>query len=137
MTSESSSRYLTFALTVRKLTDALIVFVEEGTMPRGLEASLRKVLSSLENAGERTSVKALRKRGTFGHYENVVTINEVVRGSDKSDIVEKLNRVINARSQRQKRASAIEAVHFFDALERRALYHYSHPAVNREVLAHR
>ena len=132
MRSESSSRYLTFALKIRKLTDALIIVVEKGEAPPGLADSLKQALGSLQDAGQRTSVKALRSRGAFGHYENVVTMNEVARVSNKDDIISNLNRVINARTKQQKQNSALDAIHFFDALERRALYHHSHPALSRE-----
>ena len=135
MRSESSSRYLTFALKIRKLTDALIVVVERGEAPPGLADSLKQVLGSLKDAGQRTSVKALRSRGPFGHYENVITINEVASVSNKQDIIDRLTRVIEARSKQQKQNSALDAIHFFDALERRALYHHSHPAVSRESFA--
>ena len=122
---------------MRKLTDGLITLVERGETPPGLAVNLKKVLASLENAGEVTSVKMLRKRGTFGSYENVVTINEVVRLSNKQDVVDKLTRVINARSKRTRQESAIDAIQFFDALERRALYHYNHPPLSRDASLHR
>jgi len=39
--TESNSKYLTLALSVRKLTDSLIALVEDGTQSEQLEKSLR------------------------------------------------------------------------------------------------
>jgi hypothetical protein len=79
MGAESRGKYLIFALRIRKLTDALIALVEEGRAMADLNESLKEVLASLEDAGKPTSVQSLRQRGSFGHYENVITIDEVVK----------------------------------------------------------
>lgn len=135
MRAESRARYLIFALRIRKLTDALIALVEEGKETPDLDKRLKEVLASLESVGERTSVKSLRERGSFGHYENVVTIDEVVRAQDKTMLIQKLNAVISAHTDRERRSSALNAISFFDALESRALYHYNHPSPTQRLVA--
>ena len=137
MATESRSRYLTFALQIRKLTDALIALVEEGTASPNLDEPIKEVLASLEGAGQRTSVKALRERGAFGHYEHVMTFDEVVKVQDKQALIQKLNNVITSHTDNERRSSALEAIKFFDALESRALYHYNHPAPTQRIASSR
>jgi hypothetical protein len=137
MGSESRARYLIFALRIRKLTDALIALVEEGKATPDLDKPLKEVLASLEGAGQRTSVQSLRQRGSFGHYENVVTIDEVVKAQDKAALIDKLNIVINSDTEAERRSSALDAIGFFDALESRALYHYNHPSPTQRLVASR
>jgi hypothetical protein len=128
MGSESRSRYLVFALRIRKLTDSLIALVEGGQYPPDLKKGLRAVLASLAGSGERTRVRSLKNRGSFGHYENALTIGEVVQAQDKAALIQKLRTVMTAETPGERRTSALQAIDFFDALESRALYHYNHPA---------
>ena len=128
MGSESRTRYLVFALRIRKLTDSLITLVEEGRYPRDLNDGLKAVLASLAGSGERSRVRSLRDRGSFGHYENALTIGEVVKAQDKAALIQRLKTVMGARTPSTQRASALEAIDFFDAIENRALYHYNHPS---------
>lgn len=135
MKTDPRSRHLAFALKIRKLTDALIELVEDGARSPGLDTSLREVLATLETGGGPTSVRLLKKRGPFAHYENVVTLREVVRPEERNVLINKLNSVIEANSAEETENSALEAIKFFDALESRALYHHNHPpAVKRAVL---
>jgi hypothetical protein len=129
----SNSTYLTLALDVRKLTDSLISLVEGRGESDQLYAPLREVLASLESTGQKTSVKSLKERGAFGRHENVVTINRVLRGEDRSNFIKTLRAVISPTSPEQKRQGALEAIPFFDALERRALYYYGHPKPFKRV----
>ena len=119
----SGLRYLALALDVRKLTDSLIQLVEEGTQSAELNASIKKVVVSLEGAGRKTSIKALRERGTFGHYPSVHAINEVMTNENRDELILKLQGIINPQNAEQQREMALQAIPFFDALERRALYH--------------
>ncbi len=135
LTTASRARYLLFALTVRKLTDALIELVEEGKHSADLDKRLNEVLASLEGAGQRTSVKSIRDRGPFGRYENVVTIDEVVKVEDRAALMRMLKAVIAAHTENERRSSALKAIDFFDALENRALYRYNHPSPSRKFVA--
>lgn len=133
MRSDPRSRYLVFALKIRKLNDALIALVDEGQRSPELEALIKEVLVSLETAGGPTSVKSLKHRGPFAHYENVRTLREVIQPIDREQLVAKLNSVISAQSQEEIESSALDAIKFFDALESRALYHHNHPPVVKRV----
>jgi len=128
MTTGSRARYLIFALSIRKLTDALIEFVEEGRRAPNLNAQLKEVLASVKVTGRTTSVKALRQRGkSFGSYEGVVTIDDM-RSADRESLANKLRSVIAAKTPREQKKNALQAIEFFDVLESRALYRYNHPA---------
>jgi len=59
---QTSSEYLTLALDVRRLTDSLVRIVEDGTQPVDLNASIQRVVISLQGTGK-TSIKSLRERG--------------------------------------------------------------------------
>jgi len=128
MTTGSRARYLIFALSVRKLTDALIEFVEEGRRSPDLNSRLRKVLASIEGTpGKTTSVKALRQRGSFGTYEGVLTLDDM-ESTDRKALATTLHSVITAKTEQEQKRSALQAIELFDILESRALYRYNHPA---------
>ena len=58
----------------------------------------------------------------------MLTMSEVVRAQNKTELIDKLNRVIKSKKVNERRQSALDAIDFFDALESRALYHYNHPS---------
>jgi hypothetical protein len=118
---QANSEYLTLALDVRKVTDSLIELVEQGTPSDQLDASIRQVMFSLQGTGQAT-VKSLRERGPFGRYVGVRTMNEVFSDEQREAFAGTLKRVIDPQSPEQRRESALAAIPFFDALERRALY---------------
>jgi hypothetical protein len=119
----SGPKYLALALDVRKLTDSLIRLVEDGTDSAELYASIREVVASIEGAGKKTSVKALRERGTFGHYPSVLALNEIITPDNREELIERLQGVISPQGAEEQKENALQAITFFDALERRALYH--------------
>ncbi len=121
---QTNSEYLTLALDVRKLTDSLIELVEEGTQSVQLVTSIRQVMISLEGTGQ-ASVKSLRERGPFGRYVGVRAMNEVFSEKQRETFAGTLKMVIDPQSPEQRTESALAAIPFFDALERRALYHHS------------
>jgi hypothetical protein len=129
----SNSRYLTLALDIRKLSNALIRLVEDDQDNAEIRKSIGHLLDSIENAGQKTTVKALRERGTFGQYENVITVNEVIKDDRRVDLIAKLQGVLVFNSPEQRKENALEAIAFFDVIERRALYHYNHPKTVREL----
>ena len=123
----TNSRYLTLALDIRKLSDALISLAEDGVESSTMFPAMRQLLSSLEGVGQQTSAKALRDRGSFGRYESVVTVNEAITPSQRIELIQKLHDILTPNAQETKRENALQAVAFFDSLERRALYRYNHP----------
>jgi hypothetical protein len=122
----SGPKYLALALDVRKLTDSLIRLVEEGTESDDLYESIREVIASIEGAGQKTSVKALRARGMFGHYPSVLAISEVITAENREQVVRHLLGVLNTANLEERKENALEAIAFFDSLERRALYRSAH-----------
>lgn len=122
---QSNSEYLTLALDVRRLTDSLIQLVERGTKSKELDSSILQVVASLMGVGEKVSVKGLRERGAFGRYASSRAMNEVVVGQNRGELIARLRAVIEPQTTEQRTESALQAIAFFDALERRALYHYS------------
>jgi hypothetical protein len=126
---QTSSEYLTLALDVRNLTDSLVRLVEEDVTPSDeLNSSIQKVVNSLRGTGK-TSVKSLRERGPFGRYASVRAMSEVFGEEQRKTLIRKLITVINPQSREERTESALAAIPFFDALERRALYHHNRAQV--------
>lgn len=119
----SGAKFLALALDVRKLTDSLIQLAEDGTVNTRLYPAIHEVLDSIRDVDQKTSVKALRDRGQFGRYPAVVTMSEVIRSADRQRVVQELCGVLNEQDPLQQKENALSAISFFDALERRALYH--------------
>jgi len=131
---KANSRYLTLALHVRKITDSLINLAEGGHADPALAKMLPEMLVSLETSEDRTSVQRLRESGSFGNYENIITVNEVfVRPEDRKAMIRRIQQVLGQGSDQDRREGAIAAIPFLDAIERRALYRYSRPQVDRRV----
>jgi len=132
-----NSRYLTVALDIRKISDSLIRLAEEGIKPPSLDDSIRQLVVSLQNVGEKTSVKALRERGAFGRYDSLRAVTEVIKPEQRNQLIGKLQAVMSSTSAALQRENALDAIDYFDAIERRALYHYNHskderrPALSR------
>jgi hypothetical protein len=123
----TNSRYLSLALDIRKLSDALISLAEDGVESPQMFEAIGRLLASLEGIGQQTSVRALRDRGSFGRYESVVTVNEAINPAQRAELIEKLRSILTPEPEDVRRENALEAVSFFDSLERRALYKYNHP----------
>lgn len=121
---EANVKYLTLALDVRKITDALIDFVEEGKELGDDEDFLRSFLNTLEERGE-ASVKALREMGQFGSYESLKTIQDVFGAEKRRDLLNKL-RAVRDQSNGDRQKSALEAIGLLDSLERTALFRFEH-----------
>jgi len=121
---QTNSEYLALALDVRKVTDSLINVVEGGTVSPELSTRLQQVMTSLQSTGQ-TSVKSLRERGPFGKYAGVKAISEEFNERDRKQLIVKLGMVVQPQPPAKRMESALEAIKFFDRLERRALYRHS------------
>jgi hypothetical protein len=131
----TSSEYLTLALDVRKLTDSLVRLVEGGAPSDNLNASIRRVVNSLEGSGKTSVVKSLRERGPFGRYVGVRAIGEVFGAEKRKELAAKLSMVINPNSSEEQKESALAAIPLFDALERRALYHHNRAQATKRYVS--
>lgn len=130
---QANSEYLTLALDVRKVTDSLVRLVEEGKTDDQFNTSIHQVMTSLQGNGQ-TSVKSLRDRGPFGRYVSVRAISEVFPNDERRKFVDTLQTVIQSSSVEQRTESALEAIPFFDKLERRALYHHNRAQAARRCV---
>jgi hypothetical protein len=129
---QTSSEYLTLALDVRRLTDSLVRIVEDGAPAESLSASIRNLVTSLQGTGK-TPIKSLRERGRFGRYAGVRAINEVFGQEERKEFAGRLRMLIETRSAKERRESALAAIPYFDALERRALYHHRRQQSTRRL----
>jgi hypothetical protein len=123
----TNSGYLTLALDIRKLSDSLILLAEEGVQTPQMLDAMGRLIDSLEGVGQQTSVKALRDRGSFGLHESAMTLKEAITPEHRRELVSKLKALLTPEALEMKRETALEAVEFFDSLERRALYRYNNP----------
>jgi hypothetical protein len=122
---EMNTKYLTLALEVRKITDALIQLVEEDKGLPELKSSLDPFMKSLTDQPS-VSVKALREMGPFGQYESLRIINEILHGSRKKELIGKLEAVLNG-SVESRDECGLAAIRLLDSIERSALYQYENP----------
>jgi hypothetical protein len=125
--SEVRSRYLALALDARKVIDALIVFVDQGKREEGLEQSLQEVIGSLQVVTEKREIfSPLRNRLGFSeYYEQVRTVNEALKPTEKAQIVERLLTVkANKADMAIQKEDAYQAIKLLSAIESRALYYY-------------
>ena len=123
--SEVRSRYLALALDARKVIDALIEFVDKEKREEGLDQSLQEVIDSLQTKKE-DIFSPLRDRLAFSeYYEQVCTVDEALKPTDRAKIVEKLETVKAKQATLEKqKQDAFDAIKLLSAIESRALYHY-------------
>jgi len=121
--SEVRSRYLALALDARKVIDALIVFVDQGTREEGFDSSLQEVIDSFK---EKDVFSPVRNRFAFSeYYEQVRTVNEALKEGERGQIVERLSTVrSNQADIDTQKKDAYAAIKLLSTIESRALYHY-------------
>jgi hypothetical protein len=130
--STSRTRYLTLALAVRKALDSLVTLVEDGREDPELKRRLKELLESLKTSrGERSVFAPLQNHRSFGHYEQIRTIDEAVkeRGPHLEETFAAL--LDSSAPIKQRQEQAFEAIDFLQALESRALRHYNQPVRSR------
>jgi len=131
--STSRTRYLTLALAVRKALDSLVAFVEDGREDPDLTPRLEELLESLKTSrGERSVFTPLRNHRSFGHYEQIRTIDEAVKKRVGPDLEKTFAALLDSSAPiEQRQEQAFEAIEFLQALESRALRHYNQPVRSR------
>lgn len=125
--SEVRSHYLSLALDVRKLIDSLVLFVEREQRDESLDSGLRGFLESLKNVSAPVAIfSPLEGHPVFGHYEQILTLEEVKSALRDTNIAADVEAVLDPKGDlnTQKR-NAYEAIRFLSALEGRALNHYA------------
>jgi hypothetical protein len=133
-TSEARSRYLALALASRNALRLLATYVNEGRTDRQLEITVTEVLDSLKATREETNLFGpIPDESPFTNYEQLLTLDEVVKNLEDRNIVDNLTNLLSTSGdENSRRRNAEEAVKFFYALENRALHHYSRQIGTRE-----
>jgi hypothetical protein len=125
--SEVRSRYLALALDARKVIDALIIFVDKGEREGDLDQSLQDAIASLQAVKEKKDIfSPLRSLLAFSeYYEQVRTVDEALKPTEREQIVEKLLTVKTQSADLKKQQDdAFEAIKLLSTIESRALYYY-------------
>lgn len=125
--SEVRSRYLALALDARRVIDALIVFVDQGTRQEDLDQSLQEAIVSLQSVTEKKDVfSPARNRLAFSeYYEQVRTVGEALKPDERGQIVQILSTVKSNQADIEKqKQDAFKAIELLSAIESRALYYY-------------
>ena len=126
--TQARSRYLSLALQVRKALDSLVVFIEDGKEDPKFRYILSDVADSLRTTtGERSVFAHFHNQKSFGHYEQIHTMDEV-RRKRGTDILNRISGVLDKSASPQKRRQdALQAIDFLYALESRALHQFNRP----------
>jgi hypothetical protein len=125
--SEVRSRYLALALDARKVIDALIVFVDKGERQGDFDQSLQDAVTSLQAVKEKKEIfSPSRNLLAFSeYYEQVRTVDEALKPTEREQIVEKLLTVKTQSADLKKQQDdAFEAIKLLSTIESRALYYY-------------
>lgn len=134
LSSDSRSRYLSLALASRKAIKSLLKYIDAGTFDPQLRSGLRDVVHSIRSVSDtRRLFGRVPTESPFSNYEQQLTIEEVTRGLP-GDVTESLSLTLRRAATREERRKQVEtAIHFFYALENRALHHYNRQVGARDV----
>lgn len=129
MASDVASRdhYLTLALFSRRLIEALRDQVRNGNSLR-LQNALPSAIESLQAATDSRHLTGYGVR-VVRSYDQVRTINELFpKKQDRVGMIKTLKTLQGNLSPDAKKEAAMKAIHFFSAIENRALRNYRHPS---------
>lgn len=126
--TQNRARYLSLAVEVGNAIDSLLAFMDFGRDDSELSRSLRDVIDSIRTVeGQRSSTARLRNHRSFGHFEQISTIDDVVR-TQGQNISKELSGVLNRKAALQdRRRNAESALEFLFAVQNRALHRYNRP----------
>jgi hypothetical protein len=123
--------YLSIALRARGAINALksLIGAKQGVLPlpnEELRQDLEGVIRSFQAAGAASKLNhKLASEETYSPYEEVQTVDEVMRSFKDKDALSRLQLLLNTGCNELEMRTAIR---LFAAIERRALYHYGDPA---------
>jgi hypothetical protein len=129
MASDVASRdqYLTLALFSRRIIEALREFSKSGKRTR-LKSALPAAIDSLRAATGTHHPTGYGIRVTR-RYDQVRTINELFPDERvRTKMIKTLQKLEADGTSDDQKAAASDAVHFFYAIENRALRNYRHPS---------
>jgi hypothetical protein len=127
--SEVRAQYLSLALRSRRLIDDLILYVDKGECVESLHEELQSAIDSIDAISSNENVLALfsqlSSKSLFSHYEQLRLIEEVREELGNPNISTTISHFIaNDNPQANQRDDAFKVLHFFSALEARALHGY-------------
>jgi pyruvate-formate lyase len=122
----SRDNYLTLALFSRNVIDGLRDLVESGKRRRQFTDILPEAIESLQAAtdGQQQNLRG-DALSIVQNYDQVRTIAEVFpRKQDRNRMIKTLKALKTGTVNANKQSAAMEAIHFFYAIENRALRNY-------------
>jgi hypothetical protein len=126
-TQSDNTNSLSLALDARKAVKALVAFRKSGVRDEQLQLVLSDALASLHALNSGSSLYAnLSSTSSYESYEQIQTVQEVQKAISDDRLTEKLEQLLRAdRVEEQTQESVQSAIHFFTAIENRALQKYN------------
>ena len=120
--------YLSLALQARSAIKRLRVLLPANKPTPELRSALRAALNSLSDAKphERPYSRLYDEAG-FNRFEQIQTVEEVIRVLDDPNLKEGIERILKGRKYTDEDVRS--TIGFFSAVENRALYHYDDPSL--------
>ncbi len=122
--SENRSRYLSLALTSRKIIDSLRAVATGEPLGHDLDNSLHKLLLGTQSEGEEQFLTHLQGSGDWTHFEELSTVDEL-KNETGTDLGEVISSVLNNTNEEARLQSARHLIAFLMAVEGRALQQYT------------
>jgi len=125
-TQNDTTNSLCLALDARKAVKALVAFRRSGIRDEQLRQVLSDAVASLIALNSDTSLFAnLSRASSYESYEQIRTVQEVQRAISDDRLTEKLQLLLADPAGEQIQESVQSAIHFFTAIENRALQKYN------------
>jgi hypothetical protein len=122
------TNYLSLALQARSAIKRLRRVLEGEEPTAELKSALGAALNSLiEPTPQSGPVSRLHDEAGFNRFEEVQTVEEVLRALDNSDLKNEIERICAGKTYSEEDVRA--TIVFFSAVENRALYHYDDPSL--------
>jgi hypothetical protein len=120
--------YLSLALQARSAIKRLSQLRPLDKPAAELKSTLQAALNSLvETKANEGLCGRLYDEGGFNRFEEIQTVEEVIRALEKSNPRSEIGRIVAGEEYTEEDIRA--AIRFFSALENRALYHYDDPSL--------
>ena len=125
-TLNDNTNSLSLALDARKAVKALIAFRKDGVRDDRLKQALADAVASLDALNSGASLFAnLSSASSYESYEQIRTVQEVQTALSDERLTEKLKRLIAEPMDERVQDNVQSAIHFFTAIENRALQKYN------------
>jgi hypothetical protein len=122
------TNYLSLALQARSAIKRLRLVLVGGEPTPELKSALGAALNSLSEPTPKSgSVSRLHDEAGFNRFEEIQTVEEVIRVLDDPDLRDEIARICAGKAYTAEDVRAV--IGFFSAVENRALYHYDDPSL--------